>query len=75
MIMILLSVSLIRLKLVISSRAINNCFFEREGGKEFGGRVTELCIIGKQKIPRGYVSSVAIPACPSGRVRWKGDGR
>ena len=35
MIMNLLSVSLGRLKLVISSRAINNCFFERVGEKEF----------------------------------------
>lgn len=71
----LLSVSLIRLKLVISSRAINNCFFERVGEKEFGGRETELCIVGKQKIPGGYGSSQAVPARPSGRVGWKGDGR
>jgi len=35
MIMNLLSVSLIRLKLVISSRAINNCFFERVGDRAF----------------------------------------
>jgi hypothetical protein len=78
MIMNLLSVSLRRLKLVISSRAINNCFFESVGEKEFGGGggETQLCIIGKQKIPRGYDgSSQAMPARPSCRVGWKGDGR
>jgi hypothetical protein len=68
MIMNLLSVSLIRLKLVISSRAINNSFFERVGEKEFGAREGELCIIGKQKIPRGYGSSQAMSARPSDRV-------
>lgn len=38
-----------------------------------GGRDTELCIIRKQKIPRGYGNSETVPARPSCTVGLKGN--
>jgi hypothetical protein len=50
MIMNLLSVSLVRFKLVISSRAINNCLFEKARQKGFLGGGPEFYNTRKQKI-------------------------
>lgn len=71
MIMNVLSVSLIRFKLVISSRAINKCLFQKLRQELVEGGGTDLCFMGKQIIMRLYESSYAVPARPSGRVSWK----